>query len=199
MKGLSGQFAADYPAWHARLGALFQQLDDVPLTILLFGPGRRANTTDKRQEIADHLRGQSALNEAITSEELIATDPNFQGMHPYNAELLHIYAADIVLVLVTERATGSQAGIGTFWHDSDFRKKAYLITPKLTQKERRKRQKKNPYLSQGWLGYPLERQFQYTDDEYRDCTKIRGHCNEIVNRARHERGFARLRESKSRL
>ena len=194
-EGLRGRFAEEYPAWNAGLAELFRQLADVRLKILLFGPGRRPDTIDKRQEIARRLVAQDPLNEPLTSEEPIEAHPEFDGMHPYDAELLHVLAADVVLVVITERATGSQAEVATFWHNQAFRDRAYLITPKLTRRERQKRIRQSPYLSQGWLAYPLERQFQYTPEEYADCAKIRDHCNEVVKRVRWQIGLARLRRA----
>ncbi len=191
-----GEFANEHPLWDQRLATLYRQITEVKLIILVWGPGPRSESYDKRKQICDHLN-RNPHNDAVTSETLIKEDKRFKDVvpHPYDAEQLQVYAADVIFVLVVRQARGSQHEIGIFWHNSDFQKKAYLIAPYLSDEERQEQQQNAELLAQGWINYPGMQQLPYTPEEYDECSKIREFCEEVVKNLRRQRGMEQLRTS----
>lgn len=196
-KAFRGEWAKEQSTWNARLGGLFAQMDAIPLTILVWGPSPGwSDYYPKRLQIIEHLRDHNPSNDVTTSEELVHRVPQPAGMTVDEVEELHIYAADLIFVLIVRNSqvTGAQAEIVKFKTFREFREKAYLIMPRLTAGERRRA----GFLKQGWADYqPIERCFQYNDREYDDCTKIRSFCGGIVDRLRKERGLAQIRQARS--
>lgn len=188
-----GEWGADFKPWTERFDMLLADVKRKPLTVLVWGPGASSSGHDKRDQIGRHLAGDNPLNSVVKSEELMRTDPTFADMHLYEAEQIHWMAADIVIVLIVKGPTGSPVETAIYRGDKQFRDKAWLVVPKLSQKERKNR----AFIDYGWSDFPAQRQFEYTLKEYQDCTKIRAFCLEAVKKCRIEQGMEALRQKVS--
>jgi hypothetical protein len=192
--GLRGDWAARFPSWAASIRELSETIERVPVKILVWGPGETSPDYPKRRAIIEHLEIQSEFNEVLTSEELMRADPLFGAMHLYDAERIHWQMADIVIVVIPRhyRATGPRAETAIFRGEPEFRAKACLIVPRLTRSQRRGLS----FLDQGWHHFPNDRRFAYTDEEFQDCSRIRGFCAGLVAELRALLGYQQFQRTR---
>ena len=187
---VTGDWGLEFPTWRERLDERFKTIREVPLAILVWGPGEHSPSYAKRVAICEHLRTGNAFNEVVTSEFLVRQEVRFSSVHVYEAEEIQLDAADVAIVLVADpRATGSRMEAGMFGLFQEFREKLYLVLPAGTFGQGRP----HSFIDLGLERIPPERRFEYTAPELEDCKRIRSFCFEAVERARADRGIRLLR------
>ncbi|MHB8576343.1 MAG: hypothetical protein ACYDCQ_13540 [Dehalococcoidia bacterium] len=191
---LQGEWLRQYSAWRAGIVSAYAVIQQILVKVLVWGPGRHSAEYPKRHTILEHIAAQSPQNQARTSEDLLDEFPPPDGLTEYEAEEIHWRNADIVFAVIARDSTitGSRAEIAKWGDDLDFVNKSYLFTPRLTKRQR----EKIGFLDLGWQRFPTERKFEYTDAEYRDCTRMRAYCADAVQRLRSRRGFQNWRQSR---
>jgi hypothetical protein len=191
-QGLKGRFARKYRDWRVALDGAFRRIEDEPVLILVWGPGKSwKDYYAKREELCKHLNA-TQKNDARTSEDLIENDERFRRLGPqrvYRGEQMQLGIADVVFVLIVKdsRVTGVQTEVAKWEDNAMFQQKAYVLVPELTEEER----EGGSFLSLGWVNYTNHR-FDYTPEMYSDCTRIRDYCSSVVDGIRTDRGLRAL-------
>ena len=184
-RGIRGGWQSQNPGWRSANNALFDMVARTTVLVLVWGPAESwGKYYEKRIQIIDHLRDSNPNNDVAMSEDLMKQDPRFEEMKLTDAELFHLRSAQIAFLLIVDerRVTGVQAEVLTFERSADFRQKAWLLKPKVSQKQA----KRAGYLQQGWVNYDPARCLVYTPEEFEDCTKIRAFCLAKVEAMRHD-------------
>lgn len=191
---LAGEWHEEFTAgFQARLAQKFREMDNVPLSILVWGPGPHSPEYTKREQIINHLSQVNPANEVRTSEQMDAIEPRLSELHLYESEELQVEVADLIFALIPKERgpTGVPAEVARYWDNEVFRGKTYLIVPRLNRDDRRR-----GFLDQGWVMWPHERRFTYTQRQYEDCTKIRSYCSDVIKELRKTRYFRELRRNR---
>lgn len=187
-----GSWAAEHSQWSAKLTHWFDSIAQIPINILLWGPGERSPDYTKRTSIRDHLLAQNHNNDVAMSEDIMRgyrfkNRHPFVKMHPYVAENIHWHLADVVLIVIppNPRSTGSRTEAAIFGFSKEFLAKVYAFLPKLPGESRRSAS----FLDQAFALFPAEQKREYTLKQYADCNRIRRISAEIVERIRLQKGL----------
>lgn len=186
---IQDEWAEEFGAWESALKSKFDDIENTPVKILIWGPGEGwERYYAKRIQIRDHLRAINRHNEAVTSEELEQQYPQLKQYNTQDAERVQVETCDLIIILVVKekKVTGVQTEISIYRQQRGFYDKARLLIPRLTTRERERNQ---GFLSQGWIDYPREHCLVYNEQQFEDCTRIRNYCAGHATRVRQHLAF----------
>lgn len=180
---LAGSWGASYEsAWKPRFEPVFEALRQVPINVLLWGPGLESDFYPKREQIGAHLADEHTS--VATSEALIASDERFAEFpDTLTREGVHAEAADIVIALAVDSrdVTGVHTELTKFGDHPRIGPKIHLFVP------RRPAAAFRPLILEAADHVPEARRFDYTPAQYDDCHQIRAKASQWVEELRRER------------
>ncbi len=179
-QGSDSSWSSELGDWSERLRGYFDSAAALKITVLVWGPGKHHERWyKKRVKIVNDLKKMPGRNDVKTSEDLIATIPELATMPEHEAEEIQAKLADVIISLFVNdnKVDGAPSEVLLFGNRDDLQAKIRVLKPE----DWDVRGFKNKTAAQI---QPQPQYIDYTEDEFRDCHRIRRQCRQWVEAVR---------------
>jgi hypothetical protein len=165
-----------HPVWNESFRNYQNSISGTQLKIIILGPADSSPGYQKRVEIRNHLSNLSSNYDVSFPEQIKVPENILPDTSRWKSVDFLVGEADIIFALLIDdkRVTGVLGEITKYGERQGFREKAFILVPK------KRKARKGSYLPQIWAevaDYPSERKLYYSDEEFKDCSKIRDYVS----------------------
>jgi len=184
-----------HPLFNAAYNNFVQGILEVPLSIIVLGPGKSSPGYDKRQEIKRHLQDTSAHYDVAFIEDLRPVEASQADSDPMESIAFYVANADITFALTVDHpsVSGVLTEITYFRRNRKFLDTTCVITPKRQQAKRFGRM---PLIKEQLRVFPSSQRLEYSPEEFADCTKIRAWVAAKANERRRRKKYGEFLKEK---
>jgi len=190
--GLKEYQRGEFNTFEKELSPYFEQLREIGLRILIWGPGEGTYFYHKRAEVQQCLRLDNENDEVVTSEDLFRSIDHPSQLDIVQAEMLHAHVADVIFGLVTSdpRQEGIYMEVDNLLRFDSLIDKTWLIVP-----DKRDWKKVGRFIQQPLLqSFPSYRMKNFRANVLKQCEELRRFCLDKVREERSRRMRKHIQE-----
>jgi hypothetical protein len=180
--GLKKSEKSKFEAFARELSPYFDELNEIGVKVLIWGPGKCTKYYSKRTTIVEHLRNLNSHDEIATSEELLKEIEHPKLVDEVQLELLHAEVANLIIGLVTSNPlqSGIYMEINNILPSSRMVNKTWLIMP-----DRKDWSKVGAFIQIPILqAFPENRIKYFRMKDLDQCNEVRLFCEQKVGEER---------------